>query len=463
MVSPLTKRTLLKIADTGFARAKKLADLSIKTNTDSSGSPTARGYEQALIYLQPFINSGKESEALDAQRIIARYNNSLDKLSTRKRNQEETVAAFKLQEFDSYFTSFDGDTGGFRNPASLIDTTSESLDGLLLGVINAIDQKEANGDSTDVLHAYMNDLNKRANKMRDLRNKFDNGELTGKTLDGFGYYIDSNPLDGSIRGAALLPVGLAPSDISKGYRRIEATANIGGALLPVYAPAQQGELGDYRAKIGDATWSGVGTGALQSEKAEQSKILFQEGAFNISDALSFPSRKGGIENGTFGKGFIGKDVEGRPVESVLYRGVDGKLYSVDQNTVDLFRQDPILSRKLDGYVPQYSPTEMKELTREAVPFEWSRAGVESRVSGAQSEAAIAQAEVDRLQNLSFFGKIKEGLGVAGERIKETLQRRQSAFFERKNVPIKPKEPVVGSSTPDIIEKGKTFFRKTGGV
>ncbi|KKM61666.1 hypothetical protein LCGC14_1529470, partial [marine sediment metagenome] len=51
----------------------------------------------------------------------------------------------------------------------------------------------------------------------------------------------------------------------------------------------------------------------------------------------------------------------------------------------------------------------------------------------------------------------------GERIKETLQRRQSVFFERKNVPTKPKEPVVGSSTPDIIEKGKSFFRKTGEV
>lgn len=463
MVSPLTKRTLLKIADTGFARAKKLADLSIKTNTDSSGSPTARGYEQALIYLQPFINSEKESEALDAQRIVARYNNSLDKLSTRKRNQEETVAAFKLQELDSYFTSFDGDTGGFRNPASLIDTTSESLDGLLLGVINAIDQKEANGDSTDVLRAYMNDLNKRANKMRDLRNKFDNGELTGKTLDGFGYYVDTNPLDNNIRGAALLPVGLVPSDIIKGYRRLEATSNVGGALLPVYAPAQQNALGEYEARVGNATWSGTGQGALQQENVGQSKNLFQEGGFDISDPIVFPSRRNTLDNGTFGKGFIGKDVEGRPVESFLYRGVDSKLYLVNQDTVDLFRQDPILSSKLDGYIPQYSPTEMKELTREAVPFEWSRAGVESKISGAQSEATLAQAEVDRLQNLSFFGKIKEGIGVVGERIKETLQRRQSVFFERKNVPTKPKEPVVGSSTPDIIEKGKSFFRKTGEV
>ena len=47
--------------------------------------------------------------------------------------------------------------------------------------------------------------------MRDLRSKFERGELgEGQMLDGFGYYVDTNPLDGSIRGAALLPVGLAP-------------------------------------------------------------------------------------------------------------------------------------------------------------------------------------------------------------------------------------------------------------
>ena len=462
MASIIQQRALQQISDTSFARAKKLAALAIKTNTDNSGSPTARGYEQALVYLQPFIDSGKKSEALDAQTLIASYNNSLDNLSSKKRDQSETVAAFKLQELDSYFTTFDGDMGSFRNPASLIGATSEALDSLLLGVINAIDERLANNDSTDALYSYMNDLNKRADKMRDLRNKFDNGELTGKTLDGFGYYVDTNPIDGSIRGAALLPVGLAPEDISKGYRRLEATTNIGGALLPIYAPAQQDVMGEYVARVGDASWSGSNNGALQADKAKQSKNLFQEGGFNIGDGSIFPVRKNQIDKGSFGRGFIGKDAEGNPFESIFYRGADNKLYSVDQTTIDQFKQDPLLSKKLDGYVTQFSPSEVKNLSKEAVPYSQEKIGFESRISGFQSQMDVAQTEADRMQNMGFFGKIKEGLGAIGEGVKARQEQRSTSFFENKNVPNKPEEAPTGGTSENIIETGKQFFRKVGG-
>lgn len=461
MASPLTQRALQSIADTGFARAKKLADLAVKTNTDSSGSPTARGYEQALSYLQPYIDSGKKNEAVDAQRLIAGYGNSLDKLSSKKRDQSETVAAFKLQELDSYFTTFDGDAGSFRNPGSLIGSTSEALDSLVLGVINAIDEKQANNDSTDALYAYMNDLNKRAETMRDLRNKFEKGELTGKTLDGFGYYVDTNPLDGSVRGAALLPVGLAPEGITSGYRRLEATTNIGGALLPIYTPAQQGATGEYTARVGDAVWTGSGSGALPAGNAGQSKNLFQEGGFDISDSSVFPVRKSSLDKGSFGKGFIGRDAEGNPVESIFYRGADNKLYSVDQTTVERFKQDPLLSKKLDGYVAQFSPTEVRELSKEAVPFSEERIGRESKISGLQSQQDVFQAESDRMQGLGFFGQLKEGFGIMAERSRAATEARRPAtsFFESKNAPDKPEEPTnVGASTPDLIEQGKTFFR-----
>lgn len=458
MASPLTQRAIRQIGNTGFANAKKLADLAIKTNTDSSGSATARGYEQALSYLQPFTDSGKRAEALDAQRLIAGYGNSLDKLSSRQRDQSETVAAFKLQELDSYFTTFDGDTSSFRNPSGLIDTTSEALDSLVLGVINAIDEKQANGDSTDALYSYMNDLNKRADTMRDLRNKFQNGELTGKTLDGFGYYVDTNPLDGNVRGAALLPVGLVPDGLTSGYRRLEATTNVGDALLPVYAPAQKDVLGDYVARVGDASWSGAGDGALRAKDAEQSKSLFTEGEFSIADNSIFPVRKNQIEKGSFGRGFIGRDAEGSPVESIYYRGVNNKLYSVDQSTVDRFNQDPILSKKLDGYVTQFSPTEIKELSKEAVPFSEERIGRESKITGYQEDSTKMQIQADSLQNAGFFEKLKEGFKESAARGKE----KQSSFFDNKNVPNKPEEAPTGGAPENIIETGKQFFRKVGG-
>jgi len=459
MASPLTQRALQSIADTGFTRAQKLADLSIKINTDSSGGATKRGYEQAIGYLQPYIDSGKKNEAIDAQRAIAGYNNSLDKLNSKERDQNETVAAFKLQEYDSYFTSFDGDTGGFRDPSSLIGTTSDSLDSLVLGVINAIDDKQAKGDSTDQLYGYLNDLNKRADIMRDLRNRFEKGQLTGQTLDGFGYYVDTNPLDGSVRAAALIPAGIAPADVTKGFHRLEATTNVGGALLPVYAPAQQNALGEYTARVGDATWNGTGQGTLQASNASQSKNLFQEGGFSISDGAVFPVRSSSLDKGAFGRGFIGRDSNGNPVESIFYRGVDNKLYSVDQATLDSFQKDPQLSKKLDGYVTQFSPTETKNLMKDATPFAPDRIGRESKISGLQTQADAAQAEADRMQGMGFFEKLKSGFTAPSSQTPAIPEEPKASFFDNKNNPTKPQEPTISNSAPDIVEQGKSFFRK----
>lgn len=473
MASPLTQRALQRIADTGFTKAKKLADLAIKTNTDSAGNPTARGYQAAVELLQPYINSGKEKEAIDAQRLVAGYNNNLDKLSNKERNQNETVAAFKLQELDSYFTSFDGDVSSFRNPGDLIDTTSSALDNIVLGVINAIDEKEATNESTDALYAYLNDVQKRADSMRDLKNKYQSGELAeGQSLDGFGYYVDTNPLDGSIRGAALLPVGLAPEGIASGYRRLNATTKIGDALLPVYAPAQKDSYGEYVARVGNATWAGTGDGALNSEKADKSaNYLFKEGQFSVADRNNFAVRKNTLSNGSFGKGFIGKDEQGNPVEKILYRGVDGKLYNVDQATLDNFKKDPVLAAKLDGYVAQFSPTEIKELAKEAQVLPDDRISRESRIAGFQQSAATAQAEADRLNNLGFFGKLKEGFmenvgkvskwfggGQAAEEKQSFFQNKTSTPATILNVPNKPEEAPTGGTPENLIETGKGFFR-----
>jgi hypothetical protein len=466
MPSALTQRALQTIADTGFTRAKKLAALAIKTNTDSAGNPTARGYEQALQYLQPFIDSGKGNEAVDAQTLIAGYNNNLDKLTKKGRDQNETVAAFKLQELDSYFTSFDGDMGSFRDPSNLIDTTSQALDGLLLGVLNAIDDKEANGDSTDALYAYMNDLNKRADQMRDLRNKFQNGELTGQSLDGFGYYVDTNPMDGSIRGAALLPVGVAPDGLTSGYRRLEATANVGGALMPVYAPAQQDAMGEYTARVGDATWTGTGSGALQTGKATDSKDLFVKGGFKISDTSKYPVRKNSIDKGSFARGFIGKDTEGNPVEAIYYRGQDNKLYALDQQSLDQFKADPLLSKKLDGYIPQFSPTEMQGLMKEAAPFSESVIKSESTIAGFDQAFAEGKMQPSVDKKPGVFDRVKSFFGIGGGNGGEEpapvpaptpTPPPQTSFFQR-NRPTTPEQPTVSNSGKELIAQGDKFFR-----
>jgi hypothetical protein len=249
---------------------------------------------------------------------------------------------------------------------------------------------------------------------------------------------------------------MAPDGLATGYRRLEATANVGGALLPIYAPAQQDAMGEYTAKVGDAVWAGTGDGALQARDAKASKVLFSEGGFNISDPTLFPVRKNGVERGSFGKGFVGRDAQGNPVESVLYRGTDNKLYKIDQRTVEQFKKDPILKSKLDGYIPQFSPTEIKELSREAVPFNDSRIGRESKVAGLQSEAKVAQAESDAINNQGFFAKVKTGLKSMFGGGEEGAPR--SSFFGNTNSPDKPEEAPTGGSAEAIVDSGNKFFR-----
>ena len=158
------QRALTNIADDGFARAKKLAALAIKTNTDAKGSPTARGYQQALDLLSPYIQSSKGTEAIDAQALMAGYNNNLDALNSKTTDQNQTVSDFKSNEGDVYFTSFDGDVGGMRDPASLVNNTSESLDNLVIGVMGAIQDKTDKNEPTDQLESYLTDLQGRADQ-----------------------------------------------------------------------------------------------------------------------------------------------------------------------------------------------------------------------------------------------------------------------------------------------------------
>lgn len=459
-ISAFAKSRFEKVNNSEFSRAKKLADLALKTTVDNGGNPTSNGYEQAISILQPFVLSGNGADSLSAQQAIAGYTNSLTKLNKKERDQNETVSAFKLQELDSYFTSFDGDTASFRNPSSLINATSDSLDSLVVGVINAIDQKEANGDSTDQLYSYLNDLNKRADAIRDLKNKFQSGELTGKSLDGYGYFVDTNPVDGSVRSAAILPIGITPDGLSKGYKRLDATTNISGAYLPVYAPAVQTDSGDYVSKVGNYTWKGLSNDTTLS--SEGNSKVFTNGGFDIKDINSFPSRKGTIDSGSFGRGFIGRDDSGNPVESIFYRGVDGKLYSLDNNSLDKLKQDPILGKKLDGYIPQFSPSEIKDISRESVPIDDTRINRESDITGLKAQAVVAQNEADKLNNRGFFENLISGLSDVAEKSKSSVGGPTPSFFDNKNRPNKPDQTSTGGTAEGIIDTGKKIFRTAAG-
>lgn len=469
MPSALTQRALTRIADSGYARAKKLATIAVKTNVDSKGNPTEQGYQSAIALLTPYLQSANEKEALDAQSILAGYTNSMTKIGAGKRDQNEAVSSFKLQEADAYFTKFDGDIGSFRNPEDLIDTTSKSLDTLLVSLIDTIQTKQADGESTDSLVSYYKDLEKRAGDMRQLSNKFNNGELPqGQALDGYGYYVDTDPITGAVRGAALIPVSNPPAGLVDGYRRLDTSATVSNSKIPVYAPAQKTSDGSYISRVGSSVYSGTGDGSLSGEKNAA-----EDGMFSIKDPTLYPLASTSIQKGSFVKGYSGKDADGNPVEAMFYKGQDDKLYAVDNATLDQFRQDPLLANKLNGYVQQLSPTEIQDLRTQAKPFTPDRLGYESKITGMNQQTALAQEEAERLNPEGFFAKAKVLGGAVIDDLKakgtnllsksqeaptETVAPRTS-FFSRKNEPNKPDVAPTGSNAASIIEQGKGFFRQ----
>jgi hypothetical protein len=461
--SIIRQRALSRIQDSGFAKAKKLADLALKTNTDTDGSYTSRGYELAIAYLQPYLVSSNEKDAIDAQRLVAGYENKLSGLQVKEKTQEQTIANFKLQEEDAYFTNSDGDYGTFRDPSQLVGATSEALDQLVVGVVNAIDEADARGDNTDALRGYLNDISRRADTMRDVNNKFMNGELTqGQTLDGFGYYVDTNPVDGSIRRAAFLPVGMVPDGMTTGFRRLTATTNLNGALVPVYAPATKDAYGEYRARIGNAEFTGDDKAALMPSNPGDitDKNLITDGMFSIANRDVYRLSNTSLNPGSFGEGYVGLDAEGKPVTAVLYKGMDGKLYKLDEQTAAQMQQDPMMKTKLEGYRTRFSPTEMKELYNTAEPITPEKIGGDVQVLTQQ------QAEMNKPPEETFFQKAARGFTP-----EERAQNRQAAIGAIKNVPDKVMEGAEKAvvHTGDaaiwagkkIIQGGKAFFRGLG--
>jgi hypothetical protein len=255
-----------------------------------------------------------------------------------------------------------------------------------------------------------------------------------------------------------------------------------GGALPVYAPTTQNALGEYVAKVGGAEWVGTGSGALTVSKKSGDSAIFKPNGFNIKDNTQFPTQSNDIGKGEFVRGFAGYDEAGNSVEAVLYRGVDGKFYSVDDKTMESFSSDPLLSNKLNGYVKRMSPSEMRVLSQQAQPMGEGFAGREGRVANAQSNLSVAQGEKSRLQSLGFFGQVKEGLKQMGEnpsmsegatdaitegvragvrsnpvgKVIDTLSPVTSFFTDRINNPNKPDQP---SGQSGFMQRASEIFRK----
>ena len=483
------KRMFTTVPGNGFANAKRSATYALKRNLDSNFNPTEKSYREAMSYLEPYLDSSNESLSLQAQNIYAGYENSIGKMAKKAIDQNETVASLKKQEREAYFTSFDsGDSAenSMRNPSQIILDASYELDKVLLQVQSAIDDKIDTNESDDALKTYKEELSKRASVFRELKNKINSGEpLEGQEINGLGYYVDSDPDSGAIRGAGIIPILDAPEGIGKGFKRIDSTAGIFGATIPVFAPSITDAEGKYFAKIGNYKWTDMGDATLTSDAQNSAtgivpKIL-NSGGFDISDRNLFPSAKRDIKRGEFGTGFVGLDKEGNEITATFFKGHDGKIYSVDESTREKFMKDPILSKKLSGYIPSFGGDEVKNFAVQSTQMSDDRISTESRLFNSLESAAAYRAESDRMQNRGFFQEFGDGLttlnqkyGGAAEDMAApqpaptdinaqdpnmfSTQTKDTTFFAAKNTPNKPDAQSVQNSAPDLIDKGKSFFR-----
>ena len=451
-----------KETGSGVSRAKKIADLYIKSNTDASGKVTDPAVYEHVIntILAPY------QDDVGVQQKIAAYNNNVKSLKADVFEQDITLGAFKEHVNDALFAR--GDV--MRDPSQMAYLSATALDNIVNGLDAAIDYGSQQNKSTDQLKSYRKQVAEMANGQRDLVNNLQSGTLS-KDLDGYGYFVKTNPIDGSLVGAALMPLNSAPAELKSGMKRVSSSVGLGQSKLPVYLPVTQGEDGTYTARLYGNTWTGTGS---DNTLSAQTTPNFKEGAsFDISDKALFPIKQNDLSAGNFGKVVAGVE-NGQTKFSYFYRGADNKVRSVDQATLDSMKADPMLAGKVNGYMPLLNPDEVRNLGQieRFDPMELKKFSLQQQTDSAVAAGNKARQDIQDFEAnpaVQAFGAFQEATGKVGDAlggaVGSVVKGVSSFFAGRKNEPNKPDEAPQGRkssySAPDVVDTGKKIFSNVG--
>lgn len=422
----------------GISNAKKLADLYVSSNTNDIGDVADPAvYDNAIGILAPFAGT------VDGQNAIADYNNKKKALSAKNADSESTVSALKQKEYGAWYVDDDGaDNTSFRNPAWVAQVTSESLDMILAETLGTIDQRKKNNQSTAELETYLTGLIKRSDRMRTVAESLNDD--TPVNLDGYGYYVDTDPNTGEIRGASFMPTDATFADLAKDSIRTDSTVKVGNKSVPVYLPSVQQQDGTKVAMFGGNQYSG------------DSKLLEgQEGEVILTDKNLYKGTDSKFQIGGVYRSFNGKtNIDGSSKQDYFYIGKDNKMYR--------FADDDANGRKLldslksvgavGDVVQKISPADAANYY--ATPLPGDPSFTQGEVQGGkirvlQSGAAQAQSEADALASRNPLQEVIEGAPDAARSVISGI----SSFFSRKNRPNKPETPA-----PAPIDSGASFFR-----
>jgi len=296
------------------------------------------------------------------------------------------------------------------------------------------EQREAGKDASEIDN-YLFDLNRKADRMRSVVTQIENGQ-TGE-LDGYGYFVDSDPNTGAIRGATFAPTDIKVDDISTNKTRTDSAIKISGADVPIYLNYIKSSSGQLVSKFGGTTYQGD-TNMLSG--GEKSVVLADPSKYKFDGTF--------LDRGKVYQTFTGETYQdGSPKKKLLYRGFDDKVYSFnddDQQGKALIESLKSVGSVDPNNIPRINPFTATRIVANPLSSSTQDQGARAaKIIPLQREAEVAQKESDRINSLGSFGLIGEGI---------------KSFFGNKNAPNKP-EVAPTRTSEDVIDKGNTFFRR----
>lgn len=449
------------VQDGGATRAKRLADIYIKTHSNAEGKVTDPQVYQVAIdsYLAPYADD------LTVSSKMATFQNKVKDLSTENSEVNASLEDLKLREYQAWYRSEDvSDTAGIRNPSSVAQVTSENLDILLAETLATFRFQKENGKDTTKLEEYLPDLIKKSDRMRTLAQGLEDG--TKQSLDGYGYYIDADPNTGAFRGAALMPTDVANKGISDGTIRTDTYVDMKGTRVPVYLPYTENESGQTQINFAGKQYLGD-TKMMHADDA--SDVILTNKDF--TQQYSIPFEGDSRTNGKVYRAFNGQEnQDGTPRQDYYFAGYDNKMYrfSGDSPQGKAFLEGMKATGGIDtSSIPRINPYTAAGLN--AVPLPDDSGGM-------QIDAAVRNPSLLNITNKenppedTFFGQLGRIPGLLKGNFKNSLLGKTmsgddfgtppdaaSSFFSRKNRASTP-NPAPARTGNDVVDQGNQFFK-----
>ena len=329
--------------------------------------------------------------------------------------------------------------------------TSQSLDMILAETLDTREQKAAAGKDTSDLDSYITELTRRSDRMRKLSDNLDAGLPVD--ADGYGYYVDSDPNTGVIRGAAFMPTDTGFTELAKGTIRTDSMVTAGQSKIPVYLPYVKAEDGTTKAMFGSTQYTG-----------DNSLLTGGETDVALSDRTKYEGNLSTIETNKLYQTFTGKtNIDGTYKKDYMYISPENKIFRFGED--DPKGKQLIESmRSITGVttIPRLSPADVSQFYTEPLPDDSTQITDAAKHNYLYTSAIADQAQYDaQAQALNYRGSLElfkdnvvEGAGKVMSGI--------SSFFGRKNRPNVPNAPTQSingqSSGADVTDSGAGFFR-----